>query len=140
MISLYSRSSPGVVVTSDEAITFDNIVTKTCSCTRNNSPANTIVLNRSGYYRIHFDGVVANNTASPGVVTVQLYNNGVKVDSGFASETSESGSDIVNLNLDTIIQIRPSCSAVSNIANLQFRVEGVDSLMFFANAYVERIA
>lgn len=140
MISLYTKRESGIEVPVDTLITFDELVIKTCNMNLNSVPTSTITLDKSGIYRVHFDCVVANNSSSSGVVSIQLYNNGVLIPTGFASGTSTGSSDIINLNLDTVIRVRPSCSAISNIANLQFRVVDTDSLIFFANAYVERIA
>lgn len=140
MLEIYTESSSGVATPVDEAIVFNNKVLQTGCTATANTPANTVRLNKAGFYSVHIDAVIANNTAEEGLVGIQLYNNNDEVSSAYTTQTSTGNTNLVAVGFDTIVQVRPSCSVIDNTANLQFRVANNNAMIYFANVVVTKIA
>lgn len=140
MLEVFTNVQAGVATPVDTGIVFNNTKVRTGVVATANTPTNTIRLNRAGFYMIHFNAVVANNTAASGDVGVQMVNNGVVDKSALAQATSTGATDFVNLAFTTIVRVEPSCSCVSNSGSLVFNITGVDALVRFANVVVTKIA
>lgn len=140
MLEIYSESSNGIAVDINNAITFDNKVLQTGCTATANTPANTVRLNKAGFYSVHIDAIIANNTAEAGLVGIQLYNNNNEVSNAYTAQTSTGNTNLVSVGFDTIVQVRPSCSMIDNTANLQFKVANNNAMIYFANVVVTKIA
>lgn len=140
MLEIYMESSNGVAVDVNNAIVFNNKVLQTGCTATANTPANTVRLNKAGFYSVHIDAVIANNTAESGLVGIQLYNNNDEVTNAYTAHTSTGNTNLVSVGFDTIVQVRPSCSVIDNTANLQFKVVDNNAMVYFANVVVTKIA
>lgn len=89
---------------------------------------------------VHFNAVVSNDNAINELISVIMENNGVAVNSAQACATSESITDIENIEFTALVRVRPSCCSVDNTARLQFKVTGSNALVYFANVVVTKIA
>lgn len=140
MLEIYMENSNGVAVDVNNAITFNNKILQTGCTATANTPANTIRLNKAGFYSVHIDAIIANNTADEGLVGIQLYNNNTEVSNAYTAQTSTENTNLVSVGFDTIVQVRPSCSVIDNTANLQFKVVNNNAMIYFANVVVTKIA
>ena len=97
-------------------------------CAISHSPGSTtITLNEPGIYLINFDaeGSTAGGT---GGFTVELYKNGVAVPGATSTSGSTSTTDVETIGFSKIIQVKPSCCAIDNTANLTFVNTGESSI------------
>lgn len=140
MLEIYSESLNGIAVEVNNAITFNNKVLQTGCTATANTPANTVRLNKAGFYSVHIDAIIANNTAEAGLVGIQLYNNNDEAPNAYTAHTSTGNTNLVSVGFDTIVQVRPSCSVIDNTANLQFKVVDNNAMIYFANVVVTKIA
>lgn len=140
MLEIYSESSNGVATALNEAIVFSNKVLQTGCTATANTPTNTVRLNKAGFYSVHIDAVIANNTDVSGLVGIQLFNNNDEVSNAYTAQTSTGNTNLAAVGFDTIVQVRPSCSMIDNTANLQFKIANNDAMVYFANVVVTKIA
>lgn len=140
MLEIYTENSSGVATPLGNAIVFNNKVLQTGCTAVANTPTNIVRLNKAGFYSVHLDAVIANNTAEEGLVGIQLYNNNDEVSNAYTAQTSTGNTNLVAVGFDTIVQVRPSCSVIDNTANLQFRVANNNAMIYFANVVVTKIA
>lgn len=97
-------------------------------CAIVHSPGSTtITLQEPGLYLVNFDaeGSTAGGT---GGFTAQLYNNGVVVPGATSTSGATSTTDIETIGFSKVIQVKPSCCAIDNTANLTFVSTGADSI------------
>ena len=139
MIQVYTQSDDGINTNINTPIIFNNIAYKCCSCNRSSTPNSIVSIEDAGVYKVHFDGILSNNTTASAEIGVSLYNNNNPIVYAKSSETSENSDDIVSLSFDTIIRVRRSCPMIDNDANLQFIITGANSLVYLANVIVENI-
>lgn len=140
MLEIYMENSNGVATSLNEAIVFDNKVLQTGCTATACIPTNTVKLNKAGFYSVHIDAVIANNTAESGLVGIQLFNNNDEVSNAYTAQTSTGNTNLVSVGFDTIVQVRPSCSVIDNTANLQFKIANNNAMVYFANVVVTKIA
>ena len=112
MLEIYMENSNGVATPLNEAIVFNNKVLQTGCTAVANIPANTVRLNKAGFYSVHIDAVIANNTAEAGLVGIQLYNNNDEVSNAYTAQTSTGNTNLVSVGFDTIIIGYPCHKAV----------------------------
>lgn len=108
-------------------------------CAITHIPGSTsIILNEPGLYLINFDAD-GYATGGTGSFTVQLYNNSIAVPSAVSTSSSTSSTDAETIGFSTIIQVKPSCCAIDNTANLTFVNTGVASTYTTINANVIKL-
>lgn len=108
-------------------------------CAITHTPGSTtIILNEPGLYLVNFDAD-GYATGETGSFTVQLYNNGVAVPSAVSTSSSTSSTDAETIGFSTIIQVKPSCCAIDNTANLTFVNTGVASTYTTINVNVIKL-
>lgn len=57
-----------------------------------------------------------------------MYNNGVAVPGATSTSGATSTTDIETIGFSKVIQVKPSCCAIDNTANLTFVSTGADSI------------
>ena len=134
MISSYNTTSQAVAADGLLTFTTDRILTG-CTATRNGQ---TFQLNKPGYYYVTFNAV-ASATTTVGLLTVELYNNGVAVPGALASYTTATAGDEANYAFSTIIRVPPSCCAVDNTARLTLVNTGVDATYTNVNINITKL-
>ncbi len=138
MIKSYTTTSQ--VVDAGATIPFAiNAIQTGCTATHSAGSA-TFVLRKPGFYFVTFDGTGAISGATAGDVTVALYNNGTAVAGATATTNSASTTDTRSLSFTTLIQVKPSCCAIDNIANLTFNNTGLAATFTNVNVVITKIA
>ena len=99
MIEVYSNS---VSVDTNAVIPFNNISIKK-GCTAVLSAPSTIQMNKCGIYMLTCDASAVATT--DGIVSIQLYKNGIAQPQAQASETGATGSNIA-LGFSTLVQVQ----------------------------------
>lgn len=100
-------------------ITFDSV--RFSDCRVRDTNGTTFTITSPGRYYVYFGGVGASGTAAS-TFTVQLYVNDTAVPAILSQITSAVADDTQTLSFATIINVRPSCSAINNDTRLQVRV------------------
>ena len=106
-----------------------------CTATRNGQ---TFQLNKPGYYYVTFNAVAA-ATDTVGLLTMELYNNGVAVPGALASVTTTAAGAESNFAFSTIIRVPPSCCVVNNTAKLTVVNTGVDATYSNVNINITKL-
>ena len=134
MISSYNITEQNVLTNGIVNFTTDRILTG-CTATRNGQ---TFQLNKPGYYYVTFNADAA-ATDTVGVLTVELYKNGVAVQGAEASYTTTTAGNVSNFAFTTIIRVPPSCCAVDNTAMLTVVNTGVDATYSNVNINITKL-
>lgn len=117
MFEIFNNTS--TVYANNAPIDFNTV--KFTDCRIHNEGGTSFSIKHSGRYYVEMSGVGSSNTAlSP--FTVQLFHNGVALPEAVSTVTSTAAGDMQTMHISTIINVSPSCCAVDNTANLQFRV------------------
>ena len=118
--SLVAVTTRDLTVAAGDYINFDYNRVDTGKSISHADGSSVVRLNSPGLYLVTFDGTFTIGTA--GSATVQLYNKGVAVP---AAEDTVSGTTAVprGLHFTTLIDVRPSCCAVSNEAALSVGID-----------------
>lgn len=107
VLDAYSIASTNVAV--NALVPFTTNYIKTGVSISDSVAASTINLNKSGIYLITFGATVANQAASAGDVTIQIYRNGTEVPGAVATESSSGPTDLASISISTIIQVDDVC-------------------------------
>ena len=134
MISSYNTTSQAVTTNGTLTFTTDRILTG-CTATRNGA---TFQLNKPGYYYVTFNAT-ASATDTVGLLTVELYNNGVAVPGAEASTTTTVVGNVSNYAFSTIVRVPPSCCMVDNTARLTVVNTGVDATYTNVNINITKL-
>ena len=134
MISSYNTTSQAVATDGLLTFTTDRILTG-CTATRNGQ---TFQLNKPGSYYVTFNAVAA-ATDTVGLLTMELYNNGVAVPGALASTTTTTAGAESDFAFSTIIRVPPSCCVVNNTAKLTVVNTGVDATYSNVNINITKL-
>lgn len=138
MLSTYNITSQTVDV--NENIVFSNNQYQTGCSTIHTPGSTTIEVRCPGTYFLTFNSTASATAASTDPIILQLYNGTTAVPGAVASQVSTASTDIVNLAFGTILQIRPSCPSISNVAYLTIQNLGVEAELTTANLNIIKIA
>lgn len=138
--SLEAYNNTTQALATNSPITFANTSVHTGCSIKFNPSSTTISLKSPGLYLIAFDEVASNSTTASGVVSTQLFKNGVAAPDAFSSSTSASSTDFVSLAFTKLIRVDPSCCAVDNTTNITFVNTGVDANVAHVNVTVIKLA
>ena len=134
MISSYNITAQLVAVDGLLTFTTDRILTG-CTVTRNGQ---TFQLNKPGYYYVTFNADAA-ATAALGVLSIELYSNGVAVPGVEASSTTTVVGNIDNYAFAAIIRVLPSCCAIDNTTTLTIVNTGVPATVSNVNINITKL-
>lgn len=132
MVNTYSITNQTLLP--NDLISFANNRIATSCSVSHPAGGTTFTIKRPGLYLVSFHGTASATAAATEPITVQLMNNGVEVPGALTSELSAAADTPVNLSFTTAIQIRPSCCAVDNEANLTFENASIEAI--FSNVEV----
>ena len=132
MVNTYSITNQTLLP--NDLISFANNRIATSCSVSHPAGGTTFTIKRPGLYLVSFHGTASATAAATEPITVQLLNKGVEVPGALTSALSAEADTPVNLIFTTAIQIRPSCCAVDNEANLTFENAGIEAL--FSNVEV----
>ena len=118
--SLVAVTTRDLIVAADDYINYDYNRIHTGTSISHADGSSVVRLTSPGLYLVIFDGTFTIGTA--GSATVQLFNKGVAVP---AAADTVSGTTAVprGLHFATLIDVRPSCCAVSNDAALSVSID-----------------
>ena len=137
MINSYTHTTQTLAVNGVLAFTTDRIKT---GCTVSHTEGGTtFTLNRPGYYYIAVNADVAASEAA-GNLTLSLYQNGVAVPGAESTSNAATVATNNSLGFSTIVQVRPSCCAVSNAASLTIVNTGAAATISNANIVITKLA
>lgn len=114
-----------------------NLVLTGCAITH--TPGSAVIsLKEPGCYLVNFnaEGSTAGGT---GGFTVDLFRNGVAVPGAESTSGATSTTNIETIGFSKIIQVKPSCCAVDNTANLTFVNTGTSSIYTTINVNVVKL-
>lgn len=120
MLQAYSTN---VDIAANSAVPFNNVVLDKGCAEALSAPA-TIQLNKRGVYLVEFDGYALGDTAA-GVVTFQLYVNGVAQPQAISSFTAVAVTDVYPVGFKTFVQVTENncnCNLLSSPTVLQVRI------------------
>lgn len=108
MVNSYTNTS--VAVASNAAIPFvSNRYVVGCG-TSHTAGSPTVTLRKTGYYLVNFSGVLS--AASTGLVSTQLYNNGVAIPGALSSITIDTAGSLKNVSFSTVVRVLNSCACI----------------------------
>ena len=117
MLQAYSTN---IDIAANSAVPFNNVVLdKGCA----EALSATIQLNKRGVYLVEFDGYALGDTAA-GVVSFQLYVNGVAQPQAISSFTAAAVTDVYPIGFKTFVQVTENncnCNLLSSPTVLQVR-------------------
>lgn len=97
----------------------------------------TVTLRKTGYYLVNFSGVLS--AASTGLVSTQLYNNGVAIPGALSSITIDTAGSLKNVSFSTIVRVLNSCACIDNTANLTVVNTGLEATYSDAEITIVRL-
>ena len=137
MINSYNTSTQTLAVNAPVVFTLDRVKT---GCTVTHAVGSTtFALNRPGYYFVTFNADATTADAA-GNVTLGLQQNGIAVPGAEATEYAAAAVNISNLAFSALIQVRPSCCAVSNATSLTVVNTGVEATVSNASIVITKLA
>ena len=138
---VYSYTSGKQTVNTDSVISFTNDSIKTGCTVTHTAGSGIFILTKPGYYYVT---VTADATATADAVTdpivLELYNGTTPLSAAIASELSESTTDVVNLTINAIIKVLPSCCMVNNDVTLNVVNTGVNAILNNITITITKIA
>lgn len=123
MVYSYNVTTQNLPVNGQAIFTVDQIKTG-CTVTHTEGTPN-FLLRRQGFYFVTVTANVAATTAGTDPVTLTLYNGTTTLTAATASATSTADTDIVNLTINAIVEVEPSCCVVDNNVRLNVVNTGV---------------
>lgn len=137
MINSYTTATQTLAV--DELVVFATDRIKTGCTVSHTAGSTTFTLNRPGYYYITVNADVASSDTT-GNLTLSLYRNGVAVPGAESTSYAATASTSNNLSFSTIVQVRPSCCAMSNATSLTIVNTGIAATVANANIVITKLA
>ena len=135
MVNSYTNTS--VAVSSNAAVPFVfNRYVVGCG-TSHTAGSPTVTLRKTGYYLVNFSGVLS--AASTGLVSTQLYNNGVAIPGALSSITIDTAGSLKNVSFSTIVRVLNSCACIDNTANLTVVNTGLEATYSDAEITIVRL-
>lgn len=120
-------------------LTFTGVRIRTGSTAVLSTDLQDIVLQRAGFYLVHFNADVAPVTAG-GVVQIQMTLNGTPVTAAIGTETGTAASEVHNLGFSVIVQVCPLTCGIGTNDVLTFINNGSAATISNMSAVVTKIA
>lgn len=137
MINSYTTTTQ--TLAPNALVTFANDKIKTGYTVTHAAGSTTFTLNKPGYYFITFNADATTSDVA-GNVTLGLYQNGTAILGAEATNYAAAAVNIGNMAFSAIVQVRPSCCAVSNTTNLTVVNTGVEATVTNANIVITKLA
>ena len=116
------QETPITLTNNSAAITFsvDNIRTRSCSncngwlCHQQGSPLYQLL--NAGYYEVNFNTNIS--SATPGVVALGLYQDGILVPGSTVAATITAAGDVANLKFTKLVQVCCRANSTLTVASV----------------------
>lgn len=138
MVYSYNTNEQNLNTNSIIVFTTDEVMTG-CTVTHTEGTG-MFVLSKPGYYYVTVTGDFAATAEETDPISIQLYNGANTLTAATASELSTSDTDIVNLTINAIIKVEPSCCIVNNNVRLNVVNTGVAATAFNTTITITKIA
>lgn len=136
MINSYTNTTQ--TVAANELLSFAEDRVKT-GCTVVHTPGSTtFALKRPGFYFVTLNADVTTSETA-GNVVLTLQNNGTAIPGAVATSYAAAAVNVGNVAFSAIIQVRPSCCAVSNTTNLTVANTGVGATISNVNLVITKL-
>ena len=137
MINSYTNTTQ--TVAANELLSFTEDRVKT-GCTVVHTPGSTtFALKRPGFYFVTLNADVTTSETA-GNVVLTLQNNGTAIPGAVATSYAAAAVNVGNVAFSAIIQVRPSCCAVSNTTNLTVANTGVGATISNVSLVITKLA
>ena len=137
MINSYTNTTQ--TVAANELLSFAEDRVKT-GCTVVHTPGSTtFTLKRPGFYFVTLNADVTTSETA-GNVVLTLQNNGTAIPGAVATSYAAAAVNVGNVAFSAIIQVRPSCCAVSNTTNLTVANTGVSATISNVSLVITKLA
>lgn len=137
MINSYTNTTQ--TVAANELLSFAEDRVKT-GCTVVHTPGSTtFALKRPGFYFVTLNADVTTSETT-GNVVLTLQNNGTAIPGAVATSYAAAAVNVGNVAFSAIIQVRPSCCAVSNTTNLTVANTGVSATISNVSLVITKLA
>ena len=137
MINSYTNTTQ--TVAASELLSFAEDRVKT-GCTVVHTPGSTtFTLKRPGFYFVTLNADVTTSETA-GNVVLTLQNNGTAIPGAVATSYAAAAVNVSNVAFSAIIQVRPSCCAVSNTTNLTVANTGVGATISNVSLVITKLA
>lgn len=137
MINSYTNTTQ--TVAANELLSFAEDRVKT-GCTVVHTPGSTtFTLKRPGFYFVTLNADVTTSETA-GNVVLTLQNNGTEIPGAVATSYAAAAVNVGNVAFSAIIQVRPSCCAVSNTTNLTVANTGVSATISNISLVITKLA
>lgn len=83
--------------------------------------------------------IATQKAASTGLVSTQLYNNGVAIPGALSSITIDTAGSLKNVSFSTIVRVLNSCACIDNTANLTVVNTGLEATYSDAEITIVRL-
>ena len=135
---IYSYTNTDQAVVTDGGLVYNVDEIKTGCTVAHTAGTSPFTLNRPGYYYVTVTAVAGATTT--GDVQLTLYNKSTPVDGALATANSTGLDNVVDLTLNAIIKVLPSCCAIDNTAILTVVNTGVDATYSNTTISITKIA
>ena len=137
MINSYTNTTQ--TVAANELLSFAEDRVKT-GCTVVHTPGSTtFALKRPGFYFVTLNADVTTSETA-GNVVLTLQNNGTAIPGAVATSYAAAAVNVGNVAFSAIIQVQPSCCAVSNTTNLTVANTGVGATISNVSLVITKLA
>lgn len=137
MINSYTNTTQ--TVAANELVSFAEDRVKT-GCTVVHTPGSTtFTLKRPGFYFVTLNADVTTSETA-GNVVLTLQNNGTAIPGAVATSYTAAAVNVGNMAFSAIIQVRPSCCAISNTTNLTVANTGVGATISNVSLVITKLA
>lgn len=138
---VYSYNIEKQSLGTDSIVVFTTDAIKTGCTVTHTEGTGIFTLTRPGYYYVTVTAdLAATEAQTTDPVQLQLYNGTTALSAATAAELSTSDTDIVNLTINTIIKVEPSCCIVNNNVSLNVVNTGVEATAFNTTITITKIA
>lgn len=124
---IYSYNATEQVLDTNEALVYNVDAVKTGTTVTHTSGTSVFTFNKSGYYYVTVTAIATAATAQTEPTTIALFNGDVAIAGATASSLISVDNGVVNLVINVILPVRPSCCAIDNTVNLSVVNTGVAS-------------
>ena len=137
---IYSYNDKEQTLAQNTPVVYSVDAIKTGTTVTHAAGTSTFVLNKPGYYYVTVTAIGSASATSTDPIVLALYNGASQIAGAVASELSTETTDIVDLTINTIIPVRPSCCAVDNTVNLIVINTGVEAVYTNATITITKLS
>lgn len=137
---IYSYNSSEQTLASNAEVVYAVDVVET-GVTATHTPGTSVFsLNKPGYYYITVTATASATASATDPISISLYNGPTQIAGANASALSQDATDAVNLTINAIIPVRPSCCAIDNTVTLIVVNTGIEAVFDNTTITITKLA